>query len=382
MILRLPLFIFCLFLCAALPARAATRDDLQKVESQLNEKKEQAEELEEKARDAASGLGDLRQKLINATGALQQKEEEQDRLEEKLEDLSQDIDEKKKSLFAERRRLAILTGALIEIARQPPETKFLQSGLTADHIHRAILLRAVLPRIRDEAADMAGDLASLAALQVQMAEQKHLVIYAQENLQGQQRDLDALIRTRQGLLQKTEAQRQSITRQLASLSSEAKDLRELLEKVSPQKKQPKKAGAFTGLQPALRPPVSGSVIRTYGARDADGVLSQGLTYTAPAGSPVVAPRAGKVVFAGPFRGYGQILILQHDGGYHSFLAGFGRIDADMGQQVETGEPLGVLPARGEKGGEKGAAKPELYFEWRRNNEPVDPTRGIALSKSP
>jgi septal ring factor EnvC (AmiA/AmiB activator) len=83
---------------------------------------------------------------------------------------------------------------------------------------------------------------------------------------------------------------------------------------------------------------------------------------------------GKVVFAGPFRGYGQILILQHAGGYHSFLAGFGRIDAEMGQDVAKGEPLGVLPA-------KNGTKPELYFEWRRNNEAVDPTAGIALSKS-
>jgi len=59
------------------------------------------------------------------------------------------------------------------------------------------------------------------------------------------------------------------------------------------------------------------------------------------------------------------LILQHDGGYHSFLAGFGRIDADMGQDVEAGEPLGVLPVKED-------TRPELYFEWRHNTEPVDP----------
>ena len=47
------------------------------------------------------------------------------------------------------------------------------------------------------------------------------------------------------------------------------------------------------------------------------------------------------------------------------MAGFGRIDAEIGQEVEAGEPLGVLPV-------KGAARPELYFEWRRDNEPVDP----------
>jgi septal ring factor EnvC (AmiA/AmiB activator) len=116
---------------------------------------------------------------------------------------------------------------------------------------------------------------------------------------------------------------------------------------------------------ALRWPVSGAVRKNFGDRDADGVTSEGMTFIAPSGAPVVAPLAGKVVFAGPFRGYGQIMILQHDNGYHSFLSGFGRIDAETGQEVAAGEPLGVLPV-------KTGAKPELYFEWRRGGEPVDP----------
>ena len=79
---------------------------------------------------------------------------------------------------------------------------------------------------------------------------------------------------------------------------------------------------------------------------------------------MVAPWDGSVVFTGPFKGYGQIVILQHRDGNHSFLAGLGRIDADKGQKVAKGEPLGILP--------KSAGRPELYFEWRHNGEPVDP----------
>ncbi len=112
--------------------------------------------------------------------------------------------------------------------------------------------------------------------------------------------------------------------------------------------------------------MAGSIIRTFGSKDSDGITSHGLTFKTPLGAPVAAPASGRVVFAGPFRGYGQILILQHKGGYHSFLAGFGRIDAEMGQDVEAGEPLGVMPVK------ESAEKPELYFEWRRNGEPVDP----------
>jgi septal ring factor EnvC (AmiA/AmiB activator) len=61
--------------------------------------------------------------------------------------------------------------------------------------------------------------------------------------------------------------------------------------------------------------------------------------------------------------------LQHANGYHSFLSGFGRVDAEMGQELSAGEPLGVLPV-------KAGTKPELYFEWRRGDTPIDPMSGL------
>ncbi|HEU0117269.1 MAG TPA: peptidoglycan DD-metalloendopeptidase family protein [Alphaproteobacteria bacterium] len=366
-----------LYLCTAVlliaaSAHAATQDDLNQVENKLSAQKEQAAALEEKARQASEGIHNLRSKLVEATSALQAKEEEQSALEDKLDQLKDDIDDKTKSLDVEKHKLNILTDAMLELSRRPPQADMLQTNMTTDNIHRAIVLRAVLPQVRQQTDTVAHDLIALSDLQVQMAEQKHLVIAAQDNLQGQQRDLDQLIATRQGSLQQTEEQKQSVSRQLVSLTNEAKDLRQLLEKVSPQRAP--RPGHAPALKTVLRAPVAGSLLRGFGGKDSYGVSSQGLTYVALPGSPIVAPQAGKVVFAGPFRGYGQILILQHDDGYHSFLAGFGRIDAEMGQEVSAGEPLGVLPLKKE-------GRPELYFEWRRNNEPVDPTDGIALSKS-
>jgi septal ring factor EnvC (AmiA/AmiB activator) len=361
-----------LSLCISQSSYAKTAEELRQVEQQLEQQKQQADELDAKARETSASLQDLRQRLITAAANYQAKAEEQENLEDKLDQLTQDIDVKNKALRDEKHKLNLLTDALIELSRQPPETWFLQTGLTSDHIHRAILLRAALPHLKEQTETYVRDLASLNDLQVQLAEQKHLAIAAQENLQGQQHDLDQLIKARQGLLQRTEAQKEAISAQLVSLSSEAKDLRQLLDKVTP--KHAPKSAPPSGLTSSLKPPVAGTLAHPYGARDADGVISQGLTYSALPGSPVVAPMAGKVVFAGPFRGYGQILILQHAGGYHSFLAGFGRIDAEMGQEVGKGEPLGVLPV-------KRGSKPELYFEWRRNNEAIDPTAGIALSKS-
>jgi murein DD-endopeptidase MepM/ murein hydrolase activator NlpD len=189
-------------------------------------------------------------------------------------------------------------------------------------------------------------------------------------LEKQQKGLDQMIAMRQGFLQRTEEQKADIARHLAALAEEARDLRQLMEKVAMAHVQkPRPRGAL-----ALRWPVSGIVRKNFGDKDADGVRSEGLTLAAPSGAPVVAPYAGRVVFVGPFRGYGQIMILQHNNGYHSFLSGFGRIDAEMAQEVDAGEPLGVLPV-------KEGTKPELYFEWRRGDKPVDPLSGLSKGKA-
>ena len=82
---------------------------------------------------------------------------------------------------------------------------------------------------------------------------------------------------------------------------------------------------------------------------------------------MVAPRGGTIVFAGPFKGYGLILIVEHGNGYHSLIAGLGRIDTAVGRKVAGGEPLAVMPPDG---------NPDLYFELRRNGQPINPQRGF------
>jgi len=363
----LTLILLC---CAASSAYAKTDDKLHQVEQQLAEKKHQQEALDAAAREASKGLDDLRQRLITSTQSLQDKEKEQEALEDKLDDLTQEIAEKSKNAEAERKQLSLMISALVEIAGRPPESLFLQNHVTEDHIHRSLLLKAILPRLREQAESAARDLASLYDLQTQLATQKRLVEASQTNLQQQQHDLDQLIATRQGFLQRTEQQKADVAQHLVALSDQARDLRQLMEKVTPR--EARKAAAPDGV--ALKWPVAGAIKKRFGERDADGVTSEGLTLAAPSGAPIVAPHAGRVVFAGPFRGYGQIMILQHSNGYHSFLSGFGRIDAEMGQEVEAGEPLGVLPV-------KTGTKPELYFEWRRGEEPVDPMGGLSMKNS-
>lgn len=134
---------------------------------------------------------------------------------------------------------------------------------------------------------------------------------------------------------------------------------------------PPPAGGPALVVAGMRLPTGGRIVTRYGQTDRFGATSRGLTIRARTSSPVVAPQAGSVVFAGPFRGYGQILIVEHSNGYHSLIAGLGRIDTGVGKRVAAGEPMGLMPASGD---------PDLYFELRQRGQPINPQRGGGTSQ--
>ena len=111
------------------------------------------------------------------------------------------------------------------------------------------------------------------------------------------------------------------------------------------------------------------VVLSYGAADPTGATSRGVTLETRPGAQVIAPFDGRVVFAGPFKGYGRILIIGHGDGYHSLVAGLDQIDSNVGQWLMAGEPIGTMPA--------GEAKPRLYLELRHDVQPINPLPWLA-----
>jgi septal ring factor EnvC (AmiA/AmiB activator) len=119
-------------------------------------------------------------------------------------------------------------------------------------------------------------------------------------------------------------------------------------------------------------PVSGELVQRFGEADHSGRPNQGLTLQAMPKGIVVAPFDGRVDYVGPFRGYGLILIIRHGGGYHSLLAGLGRVDVTAGQWILAGEPVGSLSDADSKN-----AGATFYLELRRDGRPVDPQSRLA-----
>lgn len=124
-------------------------------------------------------------------------------------------------------------------------------------------------------------------------------------------------------------------------------------------------GLFSQAKGRLAFPAQGRMVQAFGERLSTGGEARGITLETQPAAQIVAPYDGQVVFAGPFRDYGQLLIIEHGEGYHMLLAGFERIDSAVSQTLLAGEPVGVMarPAEG---------SPRLYIELRHNGRPINP----------
>ena len=123
-------------------------------------------------------------------------------------------------------------------------------------------------------------------------------------------------------------------------------------------------------------PVQGVVLTGFGETDSIGAKSQGLSVEAPPGALVVAPMGGRIKFAGTFKNYGKMIIIEHESGYYSLIGGLGGISAAVDQAVRPGEPIGKLPGASSRG-----ASPVLYYELRHKGQAIDPSRKFANLKS-
>ena len=134
--------------------------------------------------------------------------------------------------------------------------------------------------------------------------------------------------------------------------------------------KPAAVQSFSG-RSAIILPARGRMVTSYG--EGQGGRNRGLTIETRPGAQVVAPHDGQIAYAGPFRGYGQVLIIDHGDGYHSLLTGLSKIDGSSGQWVLTGEPVGAM-ANAEDGA------PSLYMELRHRGQPINPLPMMAAQR--
>ena len=135
----------------------------------------------------------------------------------------------------------------------------------------------------------------------------------------------------------------------------------------------KPAIPFAEAKGLLPVPAQGRRVLTFGEKTQYGSQSKGLVLETRHGGQVVSPSDGWIVYAGEFRSYGQLLIINAGGGYHILLAGLSQIDVQLGQFVLAGEPVGVMSTAAKTtSGKAQDNAPILYIEFRKDQRPIDP----------
>jgi septal ring factor EnvC (AmiA/AmiB activator) len=358
---------------------ASAADRLRDVQRAITDQQERLTYLGLQAEELAAEIARLQGELIAAAKQVQEREEELTRLEKTLAALESLEREKSQALSAYRGDMTELLGALQRLSIEPRETLVLGWRSPMEAVVTAQLLGFALPPIEAKADRLRTDLEEIADLRSQALRQRQDIALATASLKSARESLQQLVTLKASLRQTTEEQRQAAAARIRALTEQADDLRDLLAALPPatpqadastalaaiRLEQPEDLQPFPAKRVGLTPPVSGALLIRFGDQAPDGSSSHGVTFETQPEGQIVAPHDGQIVFRGPFRGYGEILIMEHRGGYHTLLAGLGRTDVVVGQWLLAGEPIGVTESP--RGG-----KARLYVELRRNGRPIDP----------
>ncbi|RWG19773.1 MAG: hypothetical protein EOQ55_14050 [Mesorhizobium sp.] len=328
----------------------------------------------------------------------------------KLEGLKAEQEKLHASLAARRDVLAEVLGALQRMGLNPPPAILVKPEDALSSVRSAILLGAVVPELRQQTDRLLADLKEQTRVTASIEAERARLTAAVTEQTAEKKRLTMLLEAKQKLQADTEAalaaERQR-SQQLADKASSLKDLIASLEadkarKAADQAKAADRKSAdadttastaepaappvpegnrltasapFAALQGQIALPVIGKIKRRFGTDDGNGAMMQGDMVATQSGAIVTAPADGNVLYAGPFRSYGQLLILNAGDGYHVVLAGMSRISVATGQSVLAGEPIGAMgEARvaSTSASQNGNATPELYVEFRKDGKPVDP----------
>ncbi|MCW2244693.1 septal ring factor EnvC (AmiA/AmiB activator) [Azospirillum fermentarium] len=372
---------------------------------------------------SAQDLARLRLQLVR----LAEQERAQDAELAALEAMAAPLEAEERALSAQleegRARIGRLLAALQRLSRLPPETALARPDAPLDTLRSALMLREMVPVLRQRSEALAQSLQHLADTRQRLDEQRARITAARSTLADRRRTIDEALKRRDALPRPGEDERRALAQQMARLGSGAGDLPQLMDRMEAGRHaaaaaaarreaeraeeerrlaalrdapppQPAPADAVPSdtadaplvaslplpalpppdtppsvLRGGLRLPVGGRTVIAYGAPDHTGNPSRGITIAAHPGATITAPFAGTVMFAGPFRNYGQILIVEHGNGYHSLIAGLGRIDTAVGTHVAAGEPIGRTLSPSDESA-------EVYFELRRHGQPTNPANGF------
>ena len=424
--------IFLLGLLSTFPLVVAAEDDLSREEAQkkldettqkLQSSRAQEQGLSQDIVALAEARAKLNTELIEAGKRVQASEAKLSETESKLTELTDQVTVIRDSITERKETIVKMLSAMQRIGRTPPPALVTRRDDALAVVRSAMLLAQVFPELKYQADNLSQELDGLVKLETGIREQRDTEKRETDRLAAERGRIDLLLEEKKAKLAKSEVELAATRQAAQQQAAEETELNALITRLderiakaevaqydaevaaetalrareqsqalatpgsenvieikpgaakiafaSPSRMKP--AMPFETTKGSLPLPAQGKRLKRFGEADGVGGSLKGISLQTRGEARIIAPTDGWVVYAGNFRSYGNLLIINAGGGYHVLLAGMGRIDVSLGQFVLAGEPVAVMGAALQAGqGNNDNSRPVLYVEFRKDGRPIDP----------
>lgn len=385
-----------------------SKKDLEIMEKKVQQQNAEHQRLQEQAMQINQELEGVSQEMVKSAKLIQNNEEKISQMEETLEKLQQGLVNAENTFLKEDENLIKTLSALQNLALKPTEALFVQPLTPVEIIRSAMLLRETVPYLEQNAELIRTELEKIEKKKNLVEKQVQKITQQKQLLENEHEQMKLLVQKKSKIRNAVEIKSEQTKKEVDKLASQAQDVRDLLQKLDAERKEKKRrqqeelkrlaeirrqeqeklseakkleeqeradlikfkpeiikevGDNFVSAKGQLSMPAKGPIVTAYGEERVKGVSSKGIIIKTRNMAQVISPYDGAVIFAGPFRGYGNLIIIEHGSGYLSLLAGLENIDCEIGQMLLAGEPVGQMPDDRDA---------KLYVELRKDNQPINP----------
>ncbi len=376
--------------------------DLRSVEGQIQQSDEQRQLVLKQVDQLKGDRAKLNKDLIETTARVRAADERLIAVELKLDTLKKNAATLQISLEARKDVMVEVLAALQRMGRKPPPAVLVQPDDILGALRASILLGDVLPELRRDVETLVSDLETLSANQKNQVVERENLAKEKQTASLERDRLAMLVTSRQNQIETSEQKLREERSKITSLAKDALSLKDLITRMETDIAGAAKAAeasklvplpgagtlrgdafkdaarltpkiAFADLKGHLNLPVAGTLVKAYGSSDGYGSTEKGITITPPSGAIISAPSDGWIAFSGPYRSYGQVLIVNTGNGYHIVFIGIDHTLAEIGQFVLAGEPIAVMSRKQEMSSKSDLFEKvlTLYIELRKDGQAID-----------
>lgn len=369
---------------SAAPSLAEEQQALLRARAQAEEARRRSEAFERRAATSEAEADRARDRAAAVAARIQLAEADLRAAQARIAILAAEQRAQARRLAERQEPIAGLVAGLQDMARRPPILALLQPGTITDMVHMRMVLAQVLPVIAERTAGLREELARSQALRSDAELARASLERSRDELAARRAELARLEASKRLASRQFRDTAAIETDRAIAIGEDARDIVDLMKRMEdasavraelislpgpelrparpgdtalPQAQAPSGPGGV----PAYRLPVVGDIVTGFGELSGSGIRSRGLTIATDPAATVVAPAGGRIVFAGPFRDYGNIVIIDHGGGWTSLVTHMRRLNVSVGETVRQADPIGITAT----------SRSAVTIELRREDRPVD-----------